>query len=81
MSILNVQLRKILQLYYADERLRRKLLLDDIRSDARKEGGGRKSKGGDFYGPFWADAKGHVTGTLDLTAQTEIRIGYSERHP
>jgi len=74
MSILNVQLRKILRLFYANERLRRKLLLEDIRSDASKEGGGKRSNGGDFYGPFWADAKAHVTGTADLTRKTEIRI-------
>jgi hypothetical protein len=74
MTILNVPLRKILRLFYANERLRRKLLRDDIRSDARKEGGGERSNGGDFYAPFWADAKAHVTGTADLTIKTEIRI-------
>lgn len=79
MSILNVQLRKLLQLFYANDRLRRSLLLDDIRSDARKEGGGKRSKGGDFYGPFWADAKDHVMGTVDLTRQTEIRIAANPR--
>jgi hypothetical protein len=79
MSIINVQLRKILQLFYANERLRRKLLLDDIRSDARKEGGGKRSTGGDFHGPFWADAKAHVTGAVDLVRQTEIRIAANPR--
>jgi hypothetical protein len=79
MSILNVQLRKILQLFYANEPLRRSLLLRDIGSDARKEGGGKKSEGGDFYAPFWADAKGHVTGVADLTRQTEIRIAANPR--
>ena len=79
MSILNVQLRKILQIFYADERLRRRLLLGDIRSDASKEGGGKRSTGGDFYGPFWADAKGHVNGALDLTRQTEIPIADNKR--
>jgi hypothetical protein len=79
MSILNIQLRKLLQLFYADDRLRRSLLLTDIRSDARKDGGGTRSTGGDFYGPFWADAKAHVAGTLDLTQQTEIRIAKNKR--
>jgi hypothetical protein len=79
MSILNVQLRKILQIFYADERLRRRLLLEDIRSDEKKEGGGKRSTGGDFYAPFWADAKAHVTGTADLTRQTEIRIAANPR--
>lgn len=74
MSILNIQLRKVLQLFYADDRLRRSLLLADIRADARKEGGGKRGTGGDFYVPFWSDAKAHVAGTLDLIQQTEIRI-------
>jgi hypothetical protein len=39
MSILNVPLRKLLSLFYANNRLRRKILLADIGSDARKEGG------------------------------------------
>jgi hypothetical protein len=38
MSILNVPLRKLLSLFYANDRLRRKILLADIGSDARKEG-------------------------------------------
>jgi len=74
MSILNVPLRKLLRLFYANDSLRRKLLREDIRSDASKEGGGQRSNGGDFYAPFWADAKAHVTGTADLTEETEIRI-------
>lgn len=74
MSILNIQLRKLLQLFYADGRLRRSILLDDIRVDARREGGGTRGTGGDFHVPFWADAKAHVAGALDLTQQTKIRI-------
>jgi hypothetical protein len=74
MSILNVRLKKILQLFYANDGLRRSLLRADIWSDARKDGGGKSSTGGDFYGPFWADAKAHVTGERDLTLQTKIRI-------
>jgi hypothetical protein len=74
MSILNMPLRKTLRLFYANDGLRRKILLADIRSDERKEGGGKSSNGGDFYGPFWADAKAHVTGIDDLTRKTETRI-------
>src|ERR1700678_2123761 len=79
MSILNIQLRKLLQLFYADDRLRRSLLLTDIRSDARHDGGGTRPTGGDFYGPFWAAAKAHVAGTLDLIQQTEIRFTKNKR--
>ncbi len=74
MSILNIQLRKLLQLFYADDRLRRSLLLTDIRADARREDGDGRGTGGDFHVPFWADAKAHVAGALDLTEQTKIRI-------
>jgi hypothetical protein len=79
MSILNVRLKNILQLFYADDRFRRSLLLADIRSYARKDGGGNGSSGGDFYGPFWADAKSHANGALDLTSQTEERIARNKR--
>jgi hypothetical protein len=79
MSILNVPLRKLLRLFYANDSLRRKLIREDIRSDTSKEGGGQRSNGGDFYAPFWADAKAHVTGTADLTEETEIRIAANPR--
>jgi hypothetical protein len=79
MSIRNIQLRKLLQLFYATDRLRRSLLLDDIRADARKEGGGKRGTGGDFYVPFWADAKAHVAGNSDLTSQTGNRIGANKQ--
>ena len=54
MSIEKINLRKLLQLFFADDRLQRSLLLADIRNDRTKEAGDRDS-GGDFYGPFWAD--------------------------
>lgn len=73
MSIEKINLRKLLQLLYADNRLQRSLLLADIRSDRSKKDGG-SSAGGDFYGPFWADVKDHATGRSDISQQTEIRI-------
>ena len=57
---------------YADRRERRKLLVDDIRSEEVKAEG--ENGGGDFYGPFWADAKDHVAGISDLRAQSKLRI-------
>lgn len=74
MSIEKINLRKFLQLVYADSRLQRSLLLADIRDDRSKEAGEKSSNGGDFYGPFWADVKDHAAGRSDLTEQTEIRI-------
>jgi hypothetical protein len=73
MSIEKIHLRKLLQLFYADRRQRRQLLVSDIWSDRNKEqtDGGN---GGDFHGPFWADAKDHVAGLLDLRERTKARI-------
>lgn len=72
-SIETINLRKLLQFFFADERLQRSLLLADIRNDRRKEGGGRED-GGDFYGPFWADVKDHAAGRSDLKEQTKICV-------
>jgi hypothetical protein len=73
MSIEKINLRKLLQLLYADNRLQRSLLLADIRSDRSKKDG-EDSAGGDFYGPFWADVKDHAAGRSDISRQTELRI-------
>lgn len=73
MSIEKINLRKLLQLLYADNRLQRSLLLADIRSDRSKKDG-ENSTGGDFYGPFWADVKDHTAGRSDISRQTELRI-------
>jgi hypothetical protein len=73
MSIEKINLRKLLQLFFADGRLQRSLLLKDIREDRMKESGSRDS-GGDFYGPFWADVKDHAAGRSKLAEQTEVRI-------
>ncbi|WGR95802.1 hypothetical protein MTX26_08930 [Bradyrhizobium sp. ISRA443] len=70
-SIEKINLRKLLQLFYADVRQRRSLLLADIRSDLRRQVG---EKGGDFYAPFWADAKDHVGGIADLRDRSKARV-------
>ena len=74
MSVLDIPLRKALQLFYAPQSLRRSILKEDIRLDRRKEAGGTRSRGGDFYLPFWSDVKSHVSGNGDLTQMTEDRI-------
>lgn len=73
MSLQKINLRKLLQLFFADIRLQRSLLLADIRNDRAKEDSGRES-GGDFFGPFWSDAKNHVAGRSNLAEQIAIRI-------
>ncbi len=73
MSIEKINLRKLLQLFFANERHGQSLLLADIRNDRTKEAGDRDS-GGDFYGPFWSDVKDHAAGRSDLVKQVELRI-------
>jgi hypothetical protein len=73
MSIERIHLRKLLRLFYANPRERRRLLVSDIGSDRNREENG-SGDGGDFHGPFWADAKEHVAGRLDLREQSKARI-------
>jgi len=73
MSLQKAHLRKLLQLFDADNSKRVSLLRADIRSEINKESG-LEGDGGDFYVPFWADAKNYVAGGLDLTEQTKVRI-------
>jgi hypothetical protein len=68
MSMERLHLRKLLQLFYADRSKRRSIILTDIRSDVKRTLD-PESRGGDFYVPFWADAKDHVAGKKDLSPQ------------
>jgi hypothetical protein len=79
MSILDVPLRKALQLFYAPPKLRRSILKEDIRLDLKKEAGGNRSQGGDFHVPFWADVKKHISGSADLAGLTDDRIKSNKR--
>jgi hypothetical protein len=78
MSIEKIYLRKLLRLFYAKPNFRRRLLLDEIRNDINKEND-EETGGGDFHAPFWADAKDHIAGKLDLREQTKDRIAKNER--
>jgi hypothetical protein len=73
MSIEKIHLRKLLRLFYAKPNMQRRILLDDIRAE-EKRGLEEEDSGGDFHGPFWADAKSHVAGILDLREQTKVRV-------
>jgi len=79
MSVLDIPLRKVLQLFYAEPPLRRSILKEDIRLDRKKDAGGNRSQGGDFYVSFWADVKKHISGDDDLTRLTEERIESNKR--
>lgn len=73
MSIEKIHLRKLLQLFYLPDNRRRSLLRADIRIDLNKALG-ETTDGGDFHGPFWADAKSHVAGEEDLRSKIKERI-------
>lgn len=85
MSVLDIPLRKALQLFYAPQALRRSKLKEDIRLDRKKESGGSRSRGGDFHLPFWSDVRKHISGQGDLVELTKERIesnkGYSRLYP
>jgi len=85
MSVLDIPLRKALQLFYASPKVRRRILKEDIRLDLQKESGRSRSQGGDFYQPFWADVKSHMSGTGDISELTDQRIelnkGYARLYP
>ena len=65
MAIDNISLRRLLRFAMSNAKKRQELLRGDIRSELKKGNGGT-SKGGDFYGPFWAAAKNHVKGRSNL---------------
>lgn len=73
MSLQTIHLRKILKIMYLQGPKRISALRQDIRDDLARENGS-EAGGGDFYGPFWHDAKNHVFGATDLTEQTAVRI-------
>lgn len=79
MSVLDIPLRKLLQLLYAPPPLRRSILKEDIRLDRKKEAGGNRSQGGDFHGPFWSDVKKHISGGGDLLLMTDDRVKSNRR--
>lgn len=77
MSVRLIHLRKLLKILYLPPNSQVSALRADIRDDIAKESG-QVSGGGDFYGPFWADAKDHVVGRVDLRAAVDARISANE---
>ena len=73
MSLKVIHLRKLLAILYSEPNKRISAIRSDIRADLAKEAGAQTS-GGDFYGPFWSDAKDHVFGRSDLHETTKARI-------
>jgi hypothetical protein len=78
MSVRNIHLDKLLKAFFLPENKRIALLRNDIRSEIAKEEGS-DSGGGNFYTPFWSDAKNHIRGSADLRVETARRIEMNER--
>lgn len=73
MALDRIHLRKLLKILFLPQNKRLSELRRDIREDRRRLADSEGS-GGDFYTPFWADAKAHVFGTRDLRASVDARI-------
>lgn len=78
MALNRIHLRKLLKILFLPPNARRSALRADIREELNREAGA-ESAGGDFYAPFWADAKAHVFGKLDLHDAVETRIAANPR--
>lgn len=78
MAIDVIHLRKLLKIMFLDPNARRSALRADIREEVARESGDTAS-GGDFYAPFWADAKDHVFGIGDLHDLVDVRIAANRR--
>ena len=78
MALEQIRLRKLLKLLFLESRRRRSEIRTDIRKDMAREAG-ENSSGGDFYAPFWADAKSHVFGLVDLHEMVRQRIEANPR--
>ncbi len=78
MSVESIHLRKLVQMLFAGEKHQLSLVRSDVRQDISRSLGDN-SNGGDFYGPFWADVKDHVSGHADLRELTKYRISQNRR--
>lgn len=73
MALDRIHMRKLLKILFSEQNGRRSALRADIREERAREVG-REESGGDFYAPFWADAKCHVFGTADLHDMVDSRV-------
>lgn len=86
MSLQRIHLWKLLKIFYASDRQQKALLREDIRNEKTRKTR-ENDDGGDFHGPFWADAKRYVAGLsehnaqvpVDLHALTKVRIESNSR--
>lgn len=69
MALDHIHLRKLLKIFFLEPNKRRAEILKEIAREGRTA-----SSGGDFYGPFWSDAKNHALGINDLHVMVDERI-------
>lgn len=70
----SIHLRKLLRILFMEPNQRRSALRSDIRDELMRERGEAGEGGGDFYGPFWFDAKAYALGQVDLQQCVAERI-------
>ena len=78
MALNRIHLRKLLKIVFLGPNARRSAIRADIREDLAREAG-QSSSGGDFYAPFWSDAKRHVFGLGDLHDMVKERMAANGR--
>ncbi|MGN6622119.1 MAG: hypothetical protein ACTHKR_13800 [Sphingomonas sp.] len=80
MSLKTIHLRKLLKIIYSAPNRRISALRSDIREEISREAG-ESGAGGDFYVPFWSDAKAHVFDPVnhDLHTATDNRLAANYR--
>jgi hypothetical protein len=76
--MLTLHLNTLIKLLVMSTKDRRKELLSIIRKETTAPGAARPT-GGDFYLPFWADAKAHMAGTAELPGSVRSRIDRNSR--
>lgn len=79
MALERIHLRELLKILFLEPNKCQSELRKDIREELVKESGNDVSGGGDFYGPFWADAKDHVFGRVDLRDMVDERVASNWR--
>lgn len=79
MSHKSLNLGKILKFFELDQAKLTSALRSELRNEQSKTLGIKSPGGGDFHIPFWADAKLHVIGAVDLGSQVEFRVSMSKQ--
>ncbi len=78
MALEIIHLRKLLAIFFMDDKHQQKVIRAELRREIAHKAGEVVS-GGDFYAPFWSDARAHVFGEGDLYSMVEARLESNER--